>query len=256
MDPFVEWSNFWADFHSEILPAVRQQLLRALPESYDARMNTKVQLVKQVEADPQSVAGDAMIVGRPDYAGNGRSSAAPAATMTLQPTRLPLPEPALEEVKHAWVEIVTGDDERVVTLVEVLSPANKEGEGFRRCDAKRWAATRRGTNWVEIDLLLGGRRLDFGPARPRGDYFAHVVRGESPTQAEVFAWPLAAALPTIPVPLLPEDGDVPLDLSVAFAETYDRGQYRRRLQYDRDPPAAADPAALAFAREVISAEAR
>ena len=43
-------------------------------------------------------------------------------------------------------------------------------------------------------------------------------------------------MPRIPVPLLQKDGDVILDLAAAFATTYDRGRYGRRLRY-AEPPA-------------------
>ena len=255
MDPFIEWAGFWSDLHHELIEILRYRLLQALPATYDARINTMVQLVKHVPTDPPAVAGDVMVVRFPAGAGNGRaaSSSATAATAVMAPiVRLPVPAPAYEEIKQTWIEIVTPQDENVVTLIEVLSPTNKEGDGLRRFDRKRRATTRRGTNWVEIDLLLAGRRISYGPDQPTGDYYAHVIRGDSPTEADVYAWPIAAPLPTIPVPLAAGDADVPLDLAAAFAETYDRGQYRRRLRYDRDVAAEAEPATLQWAKSVLA----
>jgi hypothetical protein len=39
-------------------------------------------------------------------------------------------------------------------------------------------------------------------------------------------------LPTISVPLLPENPEVPLDLQAAFRAAYERSLYDRRLPYD------------------------
>ena len=257
MDPYIEWDGYWSDFHHEMIGILRYRLLQSLPAAYDARINTMVRLVKHVDADPPSVAEDVMITRFPPGAGNGRAalpSASAAPTATMEPSaRVSVPSPVYEEVKEAWIEIVTAQTDDVVTLIEVLSPTNKEGEGLRRFDRKRRATTRRGTNWVEIDLLLGGRRASYGSDRPPGDCFAHVIRGQQPSEADVFAWPISVPLPTIPVPLAEGDPDVPLDLAVAFTETYDRGQYRRRLRYDRDVTAEADSATLEWAKSVLAA---
>ena len=259
MDPFIEWAGFWSDFHHEVIEILRHRLLQTLPAAYDARINTMVQLVKHVPTDPPAVAGDVMIVRFPAAAGNGRAvpssaaSAASAASAVMAPTvRLPVPAPVYAEVTQIWIEIVTPQDDNVVTLVEVLSPTNKEGDGLRRFDRKRRAATRRGTNWVEIDLLLGGKRVSYGPEQPPGDYYAHVIRGDSPAEADVFAWPVSAPLPMMPVPLAAGDADVALDLAAAFAEAYDRGGFQRRLRYDRDVAAEADPATLRWAKSVLA----
>jgi hypothetical protein len=44
---------------------------------------------------------------------------------------------------------------------------------------------------------------------PPGDYFALIARAERRPDCDVFAWTVRDRLPTIPVPLLAPDADLP-----------------------------------------------
>ena len=50
---------------------------------------------------------------------------------------------------------------------------------------------------------------------------------------------LQEPLPILPVPLLPPDPDVPLDLGHALAIIYDRSGYDLRIDYTQSPPGPA-----------------
>ncbi|MBX6316783.1 MAG: DUF4058 family protein, partial [Isosphaeraceae bacterium] len=119
----------------------------------------------------------------------------------------------------------------LVTVIEVLSPTNKTGSGREEYLEKRRELIDRPVNLVELDLLLGGRRLPMAEPLPPGDYYALVSRAERRPQAEVYAWTIRQPLPTIPIPLRPPDPDVPLDLAAIFATAYERGRYARSLDY-------------------------
>ena len=56
-------------------------------------------------------------------------------------------------------------------------------------------------------------------------------RRERRPRAEAYVWPLMHALPTIAIPLLRGDADVPLDLQQVFTAVYDRAAYSRSLNY-------------------------
>ena len=66
---------------------------------------------------------------------------------------------------------------------------------------------------------------------PRGDYFAFVSRTERRPRSDVYAWSLRDPLPTIPIPLLSPDPDIPLDLAAIFATVYQRGRYEQSIDY-------------------------
>jgi hypothetical protein len=53
------------------------------------------------------------------------------------------------------------------------------------------------------------------------------------------------SLPTIPIPLLAPDADVPLDLSRAIHQVYEEADYDLTIDYSRQPP----PPALSEAEQ-------
>ena len=67
-------------------------------------------------------------------------------------------------------------------------------------------------------------------------------------------WPVAFAqpLPPVPVPLLPGDADVTLDLQQALSAVYDGFGYTAVLDYTRPPAAPLDPPHAAWAREQLN----
>jgi hypothetical protein len=65
----------------------------------------------------------------------------------------------------------------------------------------------------------------------RGDYHALISRRERRPLSDVYSWSIRHRLPTIPIPLLAPDPDVPLDLAAIFATVYQRGQYERSIDY-------------------------
>jgi hypothetical protein len=51
---------------------------------------------------------------------------------------------------------------------------------------------------------------------PPGNYYVYVGRARRRPRGQIIAWPLRLPLPTISVPLLPEDPEVPLDFQAVF----------------------------------------
>jgi hypothetical protein len=137
---------------------------------------------------------------------------------------------SVEEVKERWIEIRRRPDWAPVTIIELLSPTNKSGQGHTDYLYKRVSLITRTIHLLELDLLIAGRRLPMG--RPlRGIYHALVSRAEERPIAEVFSWSIRDPLPTIPVPLMAPDPDISLDLAAVFGAVYRRGQYERSIDY-------------------------
>jgi hypothetical protein len=86
----------------------------------------------------------------------------------------------------------------------------------------------------------GGATAMLEDLTPPGAYYAFITRGTRWTWCDVYAWPMGRALPTLPVPLLPPDADISVDLSAVFALTYERGRYRPSLRYGQPPSAPLD----------------
>src|SRR5207237_408485 len=82
-----------------------------------------------------------------------------------------------------YVEVVESGNGRLVTLLDVVSPANKvSGEGRAAYLARRQEAKAAGATTVEIDLILQGRpTLDYSrDGLPDWDYAVTVTRCTQP----------------------------------------------------------------------------
>jgi hypothetical protein len=163
---------------------------------------------------------------------------------------VPFPETHPEFIRQRRVEIRRLPELSLVTVIEVLSPDNKSGKGRGDYLAKRELLLEQAVHLVEIDLLLGGRRLPMGAALPSGDYYAFVARVERWPSCDVYAWTVRDRLPTIPIPLRLPDPDVSLDLAAPVHTAYDRGLYGRTTDYTVALPLPLDQESRAWAEGV------
>lgn len=149
--------------------------------------------------------------------------------------------PAVEFVRDSWIEVRDRRDRRVVTVIELLSPTNKERSENREAYlAKRNVVLGSLTHLVEIDLRRGGERPAM-PKLPACDYYALVSRYES--RPEMSFWPISLRerLPIIPVPLSGSDPNAEIDLQLALHEAYDAAHYANYIYSEApQPPLSAD----------------
>ncbi len=175
------------------------------------------------------------------------------AESEIAPVECVLPMP--EERREAYLVIRSRESHEVVTILEILSPANKRphSDGHREYLAKRESVLQSQTHLIELDLLRGGQRLPTVGPLPEGDYFAVVSRAQRRPRAEVYAWPLRHTLPSIPVPLTSGDDDVSLDLQAIFSTVFDRARYDLSINYEAALTPALAEADAKWARERIAA---
>jgi hypothetical protein len=124
----------------------------------------------------------------------------------------------------------------LVTVIEILSPVNKMGEGAVEYADKRLALMGTSVHLLEIDLLRRGQRLLFETEPPPADYYIYLSRFTNRPYTDVWPVGLRDRLPVVPVPLLPPDADVPLNLQRAVDACYDLVHYERLLDYTVAPP--------------------
>ena len=246
VDPFLEGQQFWEDFHPRFLTYLCDGLNDILPDPYVAQLGERFRLVELSAGKARSVRPDVAVV---EPTGRGPRTNAPQqlvhGTVVLEPVIIPLP--TIEtEIQEVWIEIRRRSRRTPVTVIELLSPTNKTGDGFIDYKLKRQSLIRQRVHLIEIDLLLGGRRLPMGKPLPTGDYYAFVSRGPKRPDSEVYVWTIRDPLPMIPVPLSKPDPDVVADLGSVFNTAYDRGRYGRLIDYGGTPAALRSHASRAW----------
>ena len=226
MDPYLE-GEFWTGFHAELIIEIKRQLIPRLQPRYYPFIE-KYQ-VKTLVSDLGVAMEPDIAVSRTSKASMAKVKSAPArgaVAMTL-PLTLPVPQTriAIRDVAKR----------KLVTIIEVLSPGNKVNPGRRKYLRKRGRILASSVHLIEIDLLRGGQRPPMVEPYPEGCYFVIVSRSNQRPRSDVWSISLDAQLPMIPIPLLPKDLDVPLELQDAFTRAYDLGSFKQIIRYQKPP---------------------
>ena len=234
MDPYLEHPAYWPDFHATFLPALREQINAVLPHHYVARIEEEIVML-QPEALRRHARPDVLIDRDPLEPIGGPRGRGGGAVAQLEPETLHNVVD-LEPQTHTEIRILHLPQRDVVTVVEVLSPTNKEGDGRGIYIEKRNRLVHSSVNLVELDLLRAGRRIELEEPLPAGHYYALISRPERRPECQVYTWTVRQPLPVIPIPLKVPDPDVHVDVAAAFRTAYERGRYERLVQYEGQPP--------------------
>jgi hypothetical protein len=156
------------------------------------------------------------------------------------------------------VEILTTEEEQLVAVVEALSTSNKrrgheDALEYRR---KRRDLCRSPAHLMVIDLLRGGERPPLEQPVPEAPYYVVLSRAERRPIVQVWPIQMRDPLPTVPVPVLEPDPDVPLDLEAAVISVYERGGFARKIDYRQAPPPPALSTDEAACVEAVLGERR
>lgn len=240
MDRCIE-NQAWADFHARFITYLADALVPQARPRYTVHIEERVYL----EHQPDERAG---FIRPAAVSARETTTAYQTDTAIVADLTLPIPETEIE----TYLVVRERESERVVTVVQVLSPANKRAgsDGRREYLAKREAVLRSAAHLVELDLLRGGERLPTSEPLPAADYYVFVCRAPKRPRAHVYAWSLRAPLPTIPLPLEENVPEINLNLQEIFARVYDRAGYAYSLDYKRasQPPLTLADAAWLAAR--------
>lgn len=230
MDPYLEERALWPDVHSSLIAYTREALQPQIRPKYIARIGERIQL-----ADVgHSYVPDVLLV---HPVREPAPTLSPAGTVADEPRTIAY----FDEERHvSYIEIIYRETGDVVTLIEVLSPANKVGDGRDQYLQKQSEVLDTKVNLVEIDLLGYGKDTVLArnavitePADWR--YLINISRGQRRRELEVYAVPLRQRLPRCRIPLRPPDPDAVLDLPAVFSRCYDVGGYDLMIDYSRPP---------------------
>jgi hypothetical protein len=79
-------------------------------------------------------------------------------------------------------------------------------------------------------------RIQLAGEPPPAPYYVYLSRWQRRPWTQIWPIPLREPLPAVPVPLLPPDPDVSLDLQAAIGACFDLVGYERLLDYASPPP--------------------
>jgi hypothetical protein len=248
MDPYLEGSE-WTSVHTELSSEIARQLAPKLRPKYIVR--TTRRFVTEMPEDVSIVAGDIY----PDVGvlGIARQSAVGEGSVALARPPLQLTTVIPARIPHVTIEIRDVVNRELVTAIEVLSPTNKRGEGYREYLHRRWRFLSSMAHLMEIDLLRIGRRVPMQESLPPAPYFVFLSRAERRPIVEVWPIQLNMRLPVVPVPLLSSDPDVSLDLQLVLSTVYDALNYDLSVDYTRSPEVPLEGEDAAWAAECLQA---
>jgi hypothetical protein len=198
MDPYLEEEKFWPKFQHRFVQCLCQALLPSLGERYRAGIGHRHFVTEQA-----------------------------LFTSVWH-----------EEHHEEYAEVRLRSDERWVTLVEIVSPANRTLGAARQAYLDTRQASRMGgANVVEIDLILQGQpTLEYARDRlPAWDYAVTVTRASQGDRHEVYTTTLQKKLPRFRLPLAADDRETLIDLQALITRCYDQEDFGACIDYQRDP---------------------
>ncbi|MEM7537477.1 MAG: DUF4058 family protein [Chloroflexota bacterium] len=232
MDPYLEERSLWPDVHQRLITYISEVLQPQVPPKYIARIGERVELA----ALGHAYIPDVMVIEPPhetlvrDTSSGVLVADAPLTFLVQE-----------EERRIPYLEIVYRESGDVVTVIEVLSPANKTSPCSEPYLQKQENLLSTWANIVEIDLLSYGQetalaRIFAARLPDERRYMVSTVRRAPYPKIEVYPIGLQDTLPRCQIPLRPADPDVVLDLAAVFTRCYDIGGYDLLIDYSKEPP--------------------
>lgn len=249
MDPYLEHPSLWPDIHNSLITAIRDALSPQVAPRYFVGVERRAYLVKP---------DDIVFVGRPDLSLvplQGQPAAAKTPTLTLaEPPGVYLVDvPMTDEVSESFLEIREVKTGRLITLMELLSPANKlSQDGRDQYTRKRGDVLRSRTSLVEIDLLRAGQPMAVVGPDVECDYRILVAPGWQRPHAQLHAFGIRQPIPTITVPLQKSEEEPILDLNQVLHSLYARARFDLRLDYTLPPLPPLTETDAVWAEEIVS----
>ncbi|MGL5058948.1 MAG: DUF4058 family protein [Microcoleus sp.] len=232
MNPYLENPEFWPEVHHRLISAIADNIEPNLSQQYRVAIEKRTYL---------SGAEDSVDISIPDVsivAGATTNQARSASVMTLpsltEAVTVTLPIP--QEFREAYLEIREVATGRVVTVIEILSPANKRaGIGRNSYIDKREKVLTTRTNLVEIDLLRNGKKMPMITEISPTNYSILIARENLRPQAQLYAFSLRNPIPAFALPLQLGDEEPELNLQNLLLEIYDRARFDLTFDYSQEP---------------------
>lgn len=247
MDPYLEQRGLWEQVHTRLIVAIADALVPLVRPKY--RVDIELRVYQEVGFTKSK--DD--LAGLPDVVIAEKPLREAAAVYNADPRMLVVELPEVYEVRERYLEIRQTESNDVVTVIEVLSPTNKQsGEGRKEYLTKRKQILGSHTNLIEIDLIRAGERM---PMTIRQgdllDYHVLVSRACQRPRADVYTCGLRQPLPTIPVPLLENDPEPDVPLNQLLHDLYDRAGLDLAVDYRQPPNPPLSPEDEAWVKSLL-----
>jgi hypothetical protein len=209
VDLWLEIPNYYQSFHEQFIGTLVEQLADPLlAMGYVAGRETSLQVTERREPDLYLLQRPLRPFKRWDYVLAARSLLAEPGVA------------AIEEAELSALAISDGRSGDLVTIVEIVSPGNKDRDTLivDYQERRQRLFLERGINVVEIDLTRSVKRLTNNRYSAQSPYHIAV---HLPTQPpRIISIGLDTPLPRIALPLRSEA--IALEVSAAYARTYEK----------------------------------
>ncbi len=230
MNPYMEVRAAWAGVHLHMLANFAQQLAPQIRPRY------------RVHTERYLTIGEGFSKFRPDL----RIHRSRFESSQIQPAPFRMTDATLVTENLPYVENadapphleIVSEEGEVVTVIELLSFVNKEQE----CNdylLKRYQLLKAGIHLLEIDLLRAGNRIPLAAA-VETPYFCLRSWAHEWPKAQVWGVTWAVPCPVLPVPLRPDEPEVPMRLDPAIEQAY-AVEFEGFVDYTTDPPGPLTP---------------
>lgn len=245
MDPYLEHPALWPDVHNRLITAIADELTPRLAPRYYIGLERRTYLLKP---------DDMVFIGWPDIAVVSHAPSPQPAVMPLGEVGvLEVELPMNDEVSENFLTIREVGIGTLVTLLELLSPANKLHEdGRNQYQQKRTHVFLSQTNLVEVDLLRAGEPMPVVGEPIESDYRILVSRGWQRPRAQLYPFNLQQTIPLFPLPLLRQDESPEVDLGAILHALYDRARFDLRLDYSQPPVPPLSDEDTAWAQQLLT----
>lgn len=238
MDPFIEGRGLWGDFHDHMIVGIGDAISADLPDRYVARVANRnyIDWIDPVEDMKQrkGMIPDIAVHEVPTPTERIALGHVAVAERLVPPVIM---ETAIEvEFYETYLDIWDVENDRqLVTSIEILSPTNKRAGtlGWHEYEWKRSRLLQGQANLVEIDLLRGGKRHAMRNPWPDAPYYIMVARKNEVGASGIWPAHSTSRLPEFPIPLLPQDSDLQVDLQPIVDAIYQRSRYSLDMHYDK-----------------------
>lgn len=228
MDPYLESQRFWSGVQARsIVEAISLLQPQLVPRYY-------AEVVERIYFDEWQSVGDS-----PHFSNRESCSVVERVQVAVEE---PFRVGNTARHREVYLEIRPLATDEVVTVLEIISPANKRSGsvGWKEYHNQQEQLLSSATNLVEIDLLRSGAlTINVKPGNLQSFspfyYVVAVNRVTSRKEVELYPVTVRQRLPRFRIPLQDADPDVVLDLEPVFKAAYKGGGYWARLDYREEP---------------------